>query len=85
MGSDSVVEADPTRDLLDVGADLFTKVRNLVNEGDSRRCCVRESIPSGKPWSANANAVDEKVPPLSDAVAGALTQERRGSRGTAAS
>ena len=27
--------------------------------------------------SANANAVDEKVPPLSDAVAGALTQERR--------
>ena len=35
--ADAVVEADPARDLLNVGADLFAQVRHLVDEGDLGR------------------------------------------------
>ena len=35
--ADPVVEADPARDLLHVGADLLGEIGDLVDEGDLRR------------------------------------------------
>jgi hypothetical protein len=33
LGSDAVVQADAARDILNVGADLFGEIRDLVDEG----------------------------------------------------
>ena len=34
FGADAVVEADAAGDLLDIGADCFAKIGNLVDEAD---------------------------------------------------
>ena len=37
LGADAIVEADPARDVLDVGADRFAQVGDLVDEADLGR------------------------------------------------
>ena len=37
LGSDSIVEADPASDVLDVGVDRLAQVRDLVDEADLGR------------------------------------------------